>query len=787
MRTRPIHIFMAVLLITPLGVATNIPGAAAAFTPSKTSSVTVTVDGVTLGIDDSVSDMSGTRSGVFGGAMSPLSGSDPGTGELTEMYAAKDGSFVNFEAKGGIVAMACSGGGTTHYRRAQVTIGSLPSGTNDVWVLSDAEVGPRVGPTPQFNDTGTMVAATGTSGSADITVSTAAAATISVGDQVVGNGIGALAAVTAVNAGTGVLTLSINNSGTVSGNVTIYKERIGTTSGMQELCDASTPYIAGATGTTVVDGVLTLGDSSASPSTARDTAGVVVDNTTASSVSFDIYVPTNGSASGSTENFIALGIVVDAGGTGSFNDGGTDDTAIFTHVVSRPWDSAVDLLLTACSSPSATADPCYIEADTGIFQADGTTRIGGTSQFAGTASLIADSGQDFIDAAVAFTTAHGDGFATQANSIVKMSLSLPTSGTVNSIDFAASDFATATGQTGLLVDPRTTSSSSATNRWDITTPSSRVLVSITGQARETSSAISRSTWYGDCQISISGSTVSTTGCGEGMTSSVSSGYMVFSSVPSSFQLIVIADPVMATIAGGLVSTNAQEMNFGAETMAGTSFQFAVAGPSYTFNNVARSTDGFYYVCVPSAFLSGSFATTVSAAVTDWVGTRDGVAVGTSFDSGNCATSAGLVAYLDPYGYSAPLFSLAPRSTPAPSGDSGSSSQSSTVVTTTEVVGTQSSASQAPTAQAPVVTPAITPAIYPSLSVGKSVKAAYVKKLANYPKSYRVKLSIPKMYRSVCRIKDGKVKALKAGVCGVRVKAVTSKGVSKVKRVYLTIP
>ena len=74
-----------------------------------------------------------------------------------------------------------------------------------------------------------------------------------------------------------------------------------------------------------------------------------------------------------------------------------------------------------------------------------------------------------------------------------------------------------------------------------------------------------------------------------------------------------------------------------------------------------------------------------------------------------------------------------------------------------------------------------------MSVGKSVKAAYVKKLANYPKSYRVKLSIPKMYRSVCRIKDGKVKALKAGVCGVRVKAVTSKGVSKVKRVYLTIP
>ena len=54
--------------------------------------------------------------------------------------------------------------------------------------------------------------------------------------------------------------------------------------------------------------------------------------------------------------------------------------------------------------------------------------------------------------------------------------------TITATSGFASDFATATGQTGLLVDPRTTSSSSATNRWDITTPSSRVLVSITGQA-----------------------------------------------------------------------------------------------------------------------------------------------------------------------------------------------------------------------------------------------------------------------------------------------------------------
>jgi hypothetical protein len=709
MRVHSARISVTTVIAITVGVTAHLlgaPTAHAAFTPSKTSSVTVSVDGVTLGIEDSVSDMSGNRSGVFGGAVTPASGSDPGTNELTEMYVAKDGSFVNFEARGGIVAVSCSGGGTTYYRRAQVTVGNLPTGTNDVWVFSDAEVGPRVGPTPSFNNPGT---------------------------------------------------------------------RTETTANIQKLCDGTTQYVAGTAG------VLTLGSD-------RVTAGVQIDDTTATSVSFDIYVPTNGTNAGSTENFIALGIVVDEGGTGSLNDTGTADTAIFTHVVSKGWGNE-DLLMAACSSPSATDAPCFESADTGIFAADGTTRIGGTSQFSTTASLTSDPGQALIDVAVGFTTAQGansDGFAIKANSIVKISISLPTSGTISGIDFGALPFSGSSGQTGLLVDPRTTSSSSATNRWDFANVSDRDIITITGQARQTSTAISRSTWYANCQINISSGTVSTTGCGEGMTSSVSSNYMVFNSVPSGMQLFVVDDPVMTTVAGGIVSTNAQGMTFGEETMTGSSFQFAVAGPSYTASDAPRTTDGFYYVCVPGAFLAGSFSTTAAAAVTDWVGTRDGASVATTFDTGTCgtgATGSGLVGYLDPFGYSAPLFALQPRAVSSPPSEAIPTQTTPEVTTTTTQTSTTT---QTTTTQNTSSAPTATVLRYPALSVGKSVKPKYIARLAKFPKSYELRMSIPKIFRPVCKITAGKVTALKAGTCGVRVKATTPRGKIKYKRVYLSL-
>lgn len=752
----------------------------AAFIPAKVSSVTVAVDGLELGIADSVTDMSGARSGVFGGAMTPGSGSDPGTGELTEMYASKGGSFVNFEARGGVVEVSCSPSGSTFYRRAQVTVGDLPTGTNDVWVFYDAEVGPNVGPTPQFNDMGTLVAATGTSGASTITVSAGDAATVSVGDQVRGGGINTAAVTTVTSISGGDLTLSAANSGTVSGNVTIYKERIGATSGLQKLCDGSTLFVQGATGTTATTGVLTLGDLTASPaSTARNNAGVVVNDTTAASVSFDIYVPMDGSGdSVGTENFIALGIVVDAGGNGTLNDSGTADTAIFTHVVSKPWESS-DLVLAACSSPSATADPCIDVSATGIFQSDGTTRIGTTSEFSASASVISESGESIVNVSLGFTAAVGNGFAIPANSIVKGSISLPTSGTISGVDFGAARFTNATGQTGLLIDPQSTSSSSATNRWDFTTASDRDIISFAGQARATSTAVSRSTWYSECQINFSGSSVSTVGCGEGMTSSISSGYLVFTTTPAEMSLAVLD----SSLAGGLVSTNAQNMNFGPETMAGTSFQFAVAGPSYNSSDASRSSDGFYYVCVPEAFLTGSFGTTSTAAASEWIGTRDGATIATSFATGTCGATTGLVAYLDPFGYSAPVFSLRPPTVapdPAPATDTstGTSSTSTTSPTTS------------PTTEVSVTTvPAVAPTrttVYPLFTVGKTVKPAYISKLAGIKKNARVRISVPKMFRKVCSVRAGKVIALSTGTCGVRVVTTTPQGKKISTRVYLDV-
>lgn len=794
---RPRLLRRSLILVSALAVGASgavLAPSAQAFSPSKTSAITISVDGTTLGVDDSVSDMSGTREGVFGGAMAPVSGSDPGDGELTELYAAKDGSFVNFTAQGGVVPISCSGSGTRYYRRAQVTVGNLPSGTNDVWVLYDPSVGPNIGePTPQFNDTGVMMGATGTSGTAIITVSTANAATVAVGDQVVGEGLPALARITAIDLGTGDLTLDGNLTANVTGNVTVYTKRIDATSGLETLCDGTTRYVTGATGTTTTTGLLTLGSSTSTPiKTARETAGVMVDDTSASSVSFDIYVPMDGSGSGSTENFIALGIVVDAGGTGSINDS-VDDAAVFTHVVSPPWFGmgmggfySVDL--PDCSSPGASDAPCLETGATGLFAANGTTSLGSYSV---SAMIGADSGEAMAQLSLQALEAQTDGFAIPSGSIAKMSVSWPTSGTFYGINFGTTDFATAAGNTGLLVDGATTSPSSATNRWDITTSSGRVITTITGEARATSTAVSRSTWYANCEVTISSGVASSSGCGEGMTSSVSTDYMVFTTVPASLGLSVSSDPVMQTIAGGMVSTNAQGMTFGGETMAGTSFEFAVAGPSYTASDASRSSDGFYYVCVPEAFLTGSFDTTPADAATSWEGTRDGAVVSTSFATGTCGLGEGLVASLDPFGYSAPLFRVKPPTASGGSTDGGSSGGSSGSTDTSTTAPSTTTPVADTTPQTPAVTPAAPTSVassYPTTTVGKRLKATYLTKLAGLKakKVRSVKLSVPRMYRSVCSVKKGKVVALTSGTCGVKVTYRDAKGKVRAKRVYLTV-
>jgi hypothetical protein len=114
------------------------------------------------------------------------------------------------------------------------------------------------------------------------------------------------------------------------------------------------------------------------------------------------------------------------------------------------------------------------------------------------------------------------------------------------------------------------------------------------------------------------------------------------------------------LAGSLVSTNAQNYSFGSKTSAGTAFAFGVAGPSEKEDGTQRTTDGFYYVCLPSAFLSTKFNTTPTNAARYWMGTRDGAKDSPAVAAiGNCGVGAGLVGSRINFQFSTPLFSWEP--------------------------------------------------------------------------------------------------------------------------------
>ncbi len=85
-------------------------------------------------------------------------------------------------------------------------------------------------------------------------------------------------------------------------------------------------------------------------------------------------------------------------------------------------------------------------------------------------------------------------------------------------------------------------------------------------------------------------------------------------------------------------------------------------------------------------------------------------------------------------------------------------------------------------------PTATPTLYPTASVGKRLKGRYITKLAGLKgKNVRaVQLKVPRMFRDVCTVKAGKVVALSAGTCGVKVLYRDSLGKKRAKRVYLTI-
>ena len=615
-----VSLFVVVALAATM--LASLPAAYAGLNGSKTTSVTLDVDGNTVGLSKSVTNNAGD---IFSGGFGGTGTGDSNKGDLvTGFYPQQGGKLVRLLAQGGVTKISCGGDVYEYYQRSRVTLLTVPSGAK-VWAFYDPAVGSGsvVKTVPHFaeNPDDNFVPVEGADPVPDVA-----------------------------------------------------NTRISEIGNLPTLCNGSTNYVDG------TEGTLDLG--STSDSNRLTTAGTYKTvGGSDTSVAFDVYVPMEGADGASTSIFLALGFVIDAGGDGVLDDN-SEDVGITAWVSSRPWwvasdgNETVHTLLTACDSPNASADPC-VESASGIFGASDGLRD--DSFYSVELASIVDAEAPTLEArlTLAPTAAIGSsGFSVPSGSIVKISVSWPTAGAYlgGPVDAGAGDgkldFSIALADTPIKVDPKNTSSTSATNRWDIVSSDDRVVTTLIGEARSTSSGISQETWWPQCSVEITGGgAVNSDKCGADMTSNVSDGYMVFSSVPAEVNLMINAEA--APIAGGLVSTNGQGFAFGPETFSATAFQFAVSGPSFTADGSSRATDGFYYVCIPDTFLSGGFDTTSTAAAANWSGTRDGAAsAGTAFAVGNCgvgANGAGLVAELDPFGYSSPLFRLAPTVAPQASG------------------------------------------------------------------------------------------------------------------------
>ena len=79
-----------------------------------------------------------------------------------------------------------------------------------------------------------------------------------------------------------------NDQGIISGGDPIANVRISDSNEIQTLCDGSTQYVSGTAGTLVLGAGANV----------RTTSGVVVNDTSETSVTFDAYVPMDGSSGG---------------------------------------------------------------------------------------------------------------------------------------------------------------------------------------------------------------------------------------------------------------------------------------------------------------------------------------------------------------------------------------------------------------------------------------------------------------------------------------------------------
>ncbi len=93
----------------------------------------------------------------------------------------------------------------------------------------------------------------------------------------------------------------------------------------------------------------------------------------------------------------------------------------------------------------------------------------------------------------------------------------------------------------------------------------------------------------------------------------------------------------------------------------------------------------------------------------------------------------------------------------------------------------------PVASIPVST-VVTAPQYPKISASTpaTFKTALAQLSRSVPASSTVEYSIPRMFQKNCAIRRGKIVALKAGTCGIRITSTTPKGRQTNQRVYLTV-
>lgn len=602
-----------VLLLSLLPITASVIVAPSTSADASVSGIQVSVDGSSTTLDDSptVGSFFGNGTQLFGGGFN----STVPTGRIREFGTVKGDRWYNFQPAGGVVVKtggACGAG--TAYRQAEITISGLTlTDYPTVYIFHDDSV--TAGSfTPHFADV------------------------------------------------------------SVSGN-----KRIGSTGTLTTLCDG-TPYIAGPAGIASDVADIEL-DSNLNQLETKGYKFTGFSTGTNQTIKFSVYVPAGRSTAsiiaGGRLNLLALGILVvndDAINPNLNNDaigGDAADLGFRLNLFSKPWNdwasqgvqftNADSVVLASCAAtPSASDSPCVAESS--LTDASNVSLGSHVVE-----ALFWNNSLDNSQAVTNFDILRTDtatattGFAFPANSKISVKLSFPTSGTstsFGSINWAVQDFSLSAGNTSIKINP-----ASANDKWSMSKTegaNSRVIIEVKGVIASTSTAIdtTNNRWYNNCTITVT-STVSATKCGS-LEEIASGDVIVIDSTKANFSLSYSSDAIMQTIAGGMVSTNAQGMGFGAKTMAGTAFEFGVAGPSKKENGSAR-TDGFYYICVPGAFLADRFSTTPAAAASSWVGRRDGsTSTANTFATANCGTGAlGLVSSLDPFSYSAPMFAVQP--------------------------------------------------------------------------------------------------------------------------------